>query len=301
MKIDMKQSTNSVEETLTAFLSDLSMHKSKHTVLAYGSDVKDFITCLSSLGIKKINKIKKEHAQKYLQEKKQDGYSASSLNRYYNSLHSWAVFIRRNGIRTDNFMDDVSAPSVQFIPPFVPSQDQIHKLLNMPLEGTYQGDRDRSILSLLYSSGLRAAELCALNRTDITTKSIIIRQGKRGKTRTIPVLQESIDLILDYLATWRDDDDEQAMFVSQNCKRLSGQYLSMLVSRHARNCGLNEVTPHTLRHACATHLLDAGADLRLIQEILGHSSIASTQRYTHLSSATMQEKFNQFHPRGKND
>jgi site-specific recombinase XerD len=157
------------------------------------------------------------------------------------------------------------------------------------------GVRDRAMLELLYSSGLRASELCNLDINDFKYDCVVVREGKRDKTRTIPITQEASSAIKNYL--YIRGFEEGNLFLTENRKPVRRQLLFKIVCRYANKAGIKGVTTHTLRHACATHLLDEGADIRLIQEILGHSSLTSTQRYAHLSSNKMQQMFKQFHPR----
>jgi site-specific recombinase XerD len=155
------------------------------------------------------------------------------------------------------------------------------------------------MLCLLYSSGLRASELCALEYEDFKRSSVTVRCGKRSKTRTVPITDEAMDAIMGYIDTYRGHEGGW-LFQTMLGRQIRRQLLCAIVVEYAKKARVQGVTTHTLRHACATHLLDQGADLRLIQEVLGHSSIASTQRYTHLSSGKMQEMFKQFHPREQN-
>jgi site-specific recombinase XerD len=153
------------------------------------------------------------------------------------------------------------------------------------------------MLKLLYSSGLRSQEMCNLTLEDYKGDSVHVRQGKRQSGRTVPITSEASSAIEIYL-NYRGKH-EGYLFESQNGNPMRRQYLCKMVIKYARKAGIKHVTTHTLRHACATHLLDEGADLRLIQDVLGHKSIQSTQRYTHLSSNEMQKRFKTFHPRNK--
>jgi integrase/recombinase XerD len=215
------------------------------------------------------------------------------------SIKSYCKFLRKNKLVTSDLTEDITPPKSSIKAPYVPSQDEIDRILSAPSDETESGVRDRAMLHLLYSSGLRASELCDLELEDWRGNCIIIRCGKRSKTRTVPITEEAQDEITNYVATYRQEDESKWLFVTLMGKQIKRQLLCSLVGEYAAKVGVHGVTTHTLRHACATHLLDSGADLRLIQEVLGHSSIASTQRYTHLSSNKMQEMFKQFHPRQK--
>jgi integrase/recombinase XerD len=167
---------------------------------------------------------------------------------------------------------------------------------------TESGLRDRAMIELLYSSGLRATEICDLKLNHISDMQVMVKCGKRGKTRTIPMTEQAYQWINTYVEKHRKErfsHDQGLLFVTLQGKPIRRQFLFLMIKDYVCKADLQEITPHTLRHACATHLLDQGADLRMIQEVLGHSSIASTQRYTHLSSNKMQSMFKQFHPRDK--
>jgi integrase/recombinase XerD len=175
-------------------------------------------------------------------------------------------------------------------------QIEIENILAQIDISTGRGMRDRAIIELIYSSGLRVSELCDLTIEDFRGNAITVKCGKRDKTRTVPVNAMAAKAIIEYIDTCRGKQ-RGWLFLTLMGKRMPRERVSRMIGRYATRAGIDGVTAHTLRHACATHLLDAGADLRLIQDVLGHASIASTQRYTHLSSNKMQERFQQFHPR----
>ena len=176
--------------------------------------------------------------------------------------------------------------------PRIPTRDEVEILLGQPDILTESGLRDKAMLELMYSSGLRASELCDLKIDHVQPGSVMISCGKRGKTRTIPVNDRASFWIAKYLEVRKRGPGP--FFRTVLKKPLKRQLLHVIVRSYAKQAGLEKLTPHTIRHAFATHLLDAGADLRLIQEMLGHESIATTQRYTHLSSKKMNEMFKKF-------
>jgi site-specific recombinase XerD len=201
-------------------------------------------------------------------------------------------YLRIRKIITEDLLLEVPTPRIQKKAPYVPTVSEIEAILAIPASR-----RDKAILELLYSSGLRASELCDLDIRDTSGFQIMVRCGKGGKTRTVPLTQQAYNTMAEYIQ--ERGTQPGPLFQTLMQKKLRRQLLSKIVTSYAKKAGIEGVTTHTLRHACATHLLDQGADLRLIQEVLGHSSIASTQRYTHLSSNKMQEMFNKFHPRKK--
>lgn len=288
-----------MKQTIEAFVNELSLSKSPLTVEAYKYDVSMFLEYLNTKKIKKLSALKPIHIVSYLGYCKSGGKSDASINRYYMAIRLYCRFLRRNKLIGFDLTEDIAPPKNNQKAPRVPTVEEIERILAQPDTKTDKGIRDRAILELLYSSGLRASELCSIKLQDEAGKQIRITCGKRSKTRTIPITESAKHWIARYLKVRRFEDGY--LFQSPNRKQLTRQTLCRMVNTYAKKAGVEGVTPHTLRHACATHLLDQGADIRLIQEVLGHSSIASTQRYTHLSSRKMQEMFQQFHPRKKTE
>jgi len=291
------QISNSMLESLTSFINELSLSKSTPTIEAYKYDVSRFIEHLATKNIKRAGSIKPVHIIDYLGICKKTGKSESSINRYYMAIRSFCRYLRRNKTIAIDLTQDISPPRIHQKAPRIPTIEEVDKILSQPDIQTESGLRDRAILELLYSSGLRASELCDLQLHHVSQDKVMISCGKRGKTRTVPLTTEAFSWVEKYTAI--RGDKKGPLFQTIMGKSLRRQLLCAIVVDYAKKAGVEGVTTHTLRHACATHLLDQGADLRLIQEVLGHSSIASTQRYTHLSSNKMQEMFKQFHPRRK--
>jgi integrase/recombinase XerD len=267
-------------------------NRSPKTLEAYTCDIVKFLEYLQSKGLKKVTQIKGQMIVSYLGYEKSLGKSDASLNRYYMSIRSFLRYLRIRKIITEDLLLEVPTPRIQKKAPYVPTVSEIEAILAIPASR-----RDKAILELLYSSGLRASELCDLDIRDTSGFQIMVRCGKGGKTRTVPLTQQAYNTMAEYIQ--ERGTQPGPLFQTLMQKKLRRQLLSKIVTSYAKKAGIEGVTTHTLRHACATHLLDQGADLRLIQEVLGHSSIASTQRYTHLSSNKMQEMFNKFHPRKK--
>lgn len=285
-------------DTLQEFVDQLSLSRSRVTVEAYRKDIENFLCYLVDEGVKKLGLVKPLHLVRYLGHCKTMGKSDASVARYYMAIRGYGKYLRKSGAISVDFTEDVKAPRALQKAPCIPTLEEMAHLLAMPDTTTDAGMRDRAILALLYSSALRASELCDLTIDDLRGNSVTVRCGKRGKTRTIPITEEAVQAIEEYVDQIRGRD-KGSLFLTSLSKPIRRQLLFRIISSYAHKAGLDHVTPHTLRHACATHLLDHGADLRLIQEVLGHSSIASTQRYTHLSSMKLQEKFHAFHPRSR--
>lgn len=297
MKIQ-NQISSWMRESLGSFIAELSLSKSKPTVDAYKYDVSKFLEYLHERHVRRMNSLKPLHIIDYLSECKNRGKSDSSINRYYMAIRSYCRHLRRSKSVTFDLTEDIVAPRCILKAPRIPTILEIEKIITNPNTETETGARDRAMLELLYSSGLRASELCDLKLDDFKENCIVVKCGKRSKTRTVPLTTSAAQAINAYKDKYRGKTPGY-LFQTLQGKQIRRQLLGAIVQDYASKAGVEEITTHTLRHACATHLLDAGADLRLIQEILGHSSIASTQRYTHLSSSKMQQMFQAFHPRKK--
>lgn len=287
-------------ESLNSFLEQLSLSKSKPTVDAYKYDVERFLEYLAYKGIKKLALVKPDHIISYLGYCKQGGKSDASITRYYMAIRNYCRYLRKTGMVDRDLTEDITPPMNRPTAPYVPSMQEVARILEQPNTSTESGLRDRAILELLYSSGLRASELCDLELRDVGANQVLVSCGKRGKTRSVPMNGFANTWIAQYIQQYRGTQAGY-LFLTKMRRQLRRQLLSVIVCTYAEKAGIKGVTTHTLRHACATHLLDKGADLRLIQEVLGHSSIASTQRYTHLSTNKIQEMFQHFHPRCSNE
>lgn len=287
-----------MHQSLNSYVAQLSLSKSVPTVEAYKQDIAGFLAYLNGKNIKRMSTIKPCHIIDYLGTCKTSGKSDASVNRYYMSIRSYCRFLRKTKAVSVDLTEDITPPKNSLKAPYIPTIEEVSKILHAPNLETESGARDKAMLELLYSSGLRASELCDLSLEDFKDTCIVVRCGKRSKTRTVPITQEACNAISSYIDTYRGKRPG-FLFITLLGKKLRRQLLCSIVVYYANKADVLQVTTHTLRHACATHLLDQGADLRLIQEVLGHSSIASTQRYTHLSSNKMQEMFKHFHPRMK--
>jgi len=287
-----------MNETLEAFVSHLYIKASPQTVAAYQYDVAKFMEYLTDIKIKRIASIKTDHITIYLGRCKKGGKSDSSIKRYYHSIYAFCRFLRQRKLLAID-LSEVPKPRAKIVAPRIPSMEEIALLLEKPNVATEAGLRDRAILELLYSSGLRASELCDLQLEDFAEGIIHVKCGKGNKARSVPLTDEAQHWINRYI-TERRGLEEGPLFCTLLGKPIQRRLLCTIVTEYAAKAGLQGVTPHTLRHTCATHLLDHGADLRMIQEVLGHTSITSTQRYTHLSKHKVQLMFKQFHPRAGN-
>jgi integrase/recombinase XerC len=297
-----------MKEELADFLRYLSLEKqsSVHTVKAYREDLVDAEIYFQQLlgRIPEVDSIQPRQIRSYLATLHERGLARSTIGRHLASLRSFFRFLCRRGRLTVNPTRGLRGPKKEKLLPHVLSRDEVLKLLLQPKLETGLGQRDRAILELLYSAGLRVSELAGLNVADLDIdQSICVVRGKRSKERigflgptAIDELKQWIEVRSGMLEHLRRTSE--AVFLNKNGTRLTTRSIDRLFIGYVRSADLNPATtPHTLRHSFATHLLDAGADIRSVQELLGHRSLATTQIYTHVSTQRIQECYMKAHPR----
>jgi integrase/recombinase XerD len=209
-------------------------------------------------------------------------------------------FLKREGAIAKDVTLHLDSPRMWQLIPEVLTVPEVEMLLNAPDSSMRAGARDRAVLQVIYASGLRVSEVCGLNLYDVDEQVVRVR-GKGGKERVVPIAKTAVLAIDYYLIHYRtssEDKKESPLFLSDRGKRIDRGHVWKRVKFYAKRVGITkEISPHTLRHSFATHLLENGADLRVIQEMLGHSSIATTDRYTHISQRHLVEAFQACHPR----
>ncbi|NGZ05428.1 MAG: tyrosine recombinase XerC [Magnetococcales bacterium] len=310
-----------------AFLRHLSSERrySDHTTAAYANDLHRFADFWQQrhrtpLTGQTLSVVRPADLRAFLAREHQEGKSKATLQRRIASLRSWFRFLERNGTIVDNPAATIPTPKSAIRLPRAPSEEETARLLDSPLPAeiiaqgralpTWAILRDRAILELLYGSGLRVGEICALNRQEIDLVNQEVRvHGKGGKERITPLTRPSILAVTRYLAA-RDQAMPHAphprdpLFIGVNetggDRRLNPRQIQRLLQGLRRQLGLPEkITPHALRHAFATHLLQAGADLRSIQELLGHAALSTTQRYAHLDVQALSRIYDVSHPHAR--
>lgn len=270
---------------------------SPHTLEAYRRDAQTFTDFLQRQGIDQWEKVEESHLIAFLTWKKDSEYATASLCRNLIALKVFFRFLKREGVIPQNVTLHIDTPKLWQLIPDVLSPEEIDRLFDQPDIQTIEGARDKAILETLYASGLRVSELCQLKIYDVDETFVRIK-GKGGKERVVPIGSKAIAAIDRYLS-FRDGDSQEALFITKKNRSISRVQVWRLVKDYAKQAGITKnIFPHTFRHSFATHLLDHGADLRIIQELLGHANISSTDRYTHVSRLHIQEAFQAFHPRG---
>jgi len=237
---------------------------------------------------------------------KERNYAAPTIARKVAATRSFFSFMVAEGLIKEKPSRNIDSPKIGRPLPKPISISQVRRLLEQPTKlGAPEAERDTAMLQLLYASGMRVSELVSLDSGDVDLKEGYVRCfGKGNKERLIPIHRSAVAAVTEYLEKSRPhlahDDDQRALFLNHRGERLTRQGLWQILKGYAKEAGLEkEVTPHTLRHSFATHMLSGGADLRAVQELLGHANISTTQVYTHLTTEHVRRAYEKSHPRAK--
>ena len=295
---------DSIKEFLRYLTSERNM--SEHTVRNYGVDLAQFVEYLSAVGMTEVFPDGVDHARirAFMSALGEKGASRQTVARKVAALRSFYKFQQRRGRIEVNPARTVRTPKLDKKIPVFLTIDMMERLLTAPERGTFSGSRDLAMLELIYSAGLRSFELVGLNHEDIDMERRLLRlRGKGRKERINPIGRYAAEALGNYLGlkagnAGQPDADEQAVFLNFRGKRLTTRSVRRMITHYAAMAGLpGEVSPHTLRHSFATHLLQRGADLRVVQELLGHENISTTQIYTHITSGEMRRIYDSSNPR----
>jgi integrase/recombinase XerC len=305
----------SLKKQIEFFIESLSSEKgySTNTCRAYSHDLKEFVSFIYKerfSGKKNQNSINNFTADQvdglmirgylgFLHKKNKKITIARKLS----AIRSFFRYLVKRSVILDNPLDSILTPKQKkTIPVYLP--DDIFRLLDSIRTDTLFGLRSRAIFETLYSSGIRVSELAGMNVFDIDfTKQVIRVLGKGNKERIVPVGKKALTAISDYRKKLQIEagirtDENTPLFLNRNKGRLTTRSIARILEKTAKECGLLiPVSPHSMRHSFATHLLDAGADLRVVQELLGHKSLSTTQKYTHVSIDRLMETYDKAHPR----
>jgi integrase/recombinase XerC len=242
--------------------------------------------------------------REYLQHLKDKNYQKTTVVRKLATIRSFYKCLLKKGIVTTNPLTDIPTPKVEKKIPHFLGVEEVEKLLNAPQGNGFQPGRDRAILETLYSTGLRVSELTALNVGDIdVTGEVVKARGKGRRERVMPVGSFALQAIKAYIELRAqvphiNEKDPEALFLNRFGDRLSSRSIRKIIDKYIKVTGLSEKTsPHTLRHSFATHLLNRGANLRMVQELLGHKHLSTTQIYTHVTTDAMKRAYEEAHPR----
>jgi len=291
-----------MKDYIEAFIRHLEIERgvSAHTVRAYRKDLEEFSEHVNAEPID----IEMLDVRGFIAEQIGKGLNKITVGRRLSSIRSFFNFLYREGHIKTNPAKLVSNPRVPKLLPRFLSVDEVFSLIEKPEGIGFLPARDRAILELLYSSGLRVAELAGLNMDDINIKESLIKiKGKGKKERIVPVGSKAIDALKSYsIERILLKGKDSALFLNRMGTRLTDRGVRRIVVKYAKALSIQgRIGPHTLRHSFASHLLQGGADLRVIQELLGHSSLSTTQKYTHLDITHLMDIYDKAHPvvRGK--
>ncbi len=292
---------NTYVDEYTSFMTNVR-HKSTNTVESYKRDVTQYITYLGESGIKDASMATKTTILSYLLFLQKKGKASSTVSRTLASLRSFYMFMMQKGSVASNPTLNLEAPHVEKKTPQILAGGEVEKLLEQPDISDNKGIRDKAMLELLYATGIRVSELINLDIADVNIPMsfIICRGGK--KERIIPMGKKAKDALDSYVKNSRAymirDENETALFVNCSGVRLSRQGFWKLIKYYRNQANINaEITPHTLRHSFAAHLLENGADLHSIQEMMGHADISSTQVYSRVINSKIKDVYAKAHPR----
>lgn len=266
----------------------------------YGRDVSLFLRHLKDVREEKLESASEESLIGYLAFLKSKNLKESTIFRAFMAIKVFFRFLKREGYVASNITELIDSPKLWQLLPAILTVSEVTKLLNTPDSDEEEGSRDRAILELLYGSGLRVSEAVQLDIYDVDDAFVKVK-GKGRKERVVPIGRKALSAIDSYLLHHRsnyESSSNQALFVTSKGKRVDRFLVWRKVKEYCKEAGIEKnIHPHTLRHSFATHLLDGGADLRVIQEMMGHSSIASTDRYMQVSTQHLSAAFLNFHPR----
>ncbi|MBI4431180.1 MAG: tyrosine recombinase XerC [Candidatus Omnitrophica bacterium] len=282
------------------FLAYLQAEKnaSDHTVKNYAVDLRDFAAFIGELAPDKIEYI---HVRNFLAHLKERDFSQSSISRKLACLRSFFKYMAREQLLTVNPASNIATPKREKKLPEFLNQDEMNKLINAASDATKAGRRDRAIIETLYSTGMRVSELMGLNIGDLDFVAGTLKvEGKGKKERMVPVGNTAVRAVEAYMGDRPENDKQPSspLFLNKNGTRLTDRSVRRILIKYAKRAGITkDISPHTIRHTFATHLLDRGADLRSVQDLLGHENLSTTQIYTHVTTKRLKDAYEKAHPR----
>lgn len=295
-----------MKEKVDAFIEYLHSVKntSENTRLSYKRDLKKLEKFLGEKGICDVTKIQEEHLQEYVAYLENQKFKAATVSRHVASIKAFYHFLCEEKIVEKDISHSLTAPKVEKKLPEIMSVDEVESLLAQPDDETPKGMRDKAMLELLYATGIRVTELITLKISDVNLQTGFIVCYDGSKERRVPFGQQAMVALLKYLHMGRkclaEGNDCPEIFVNCNGKAMSRQGFWKLIKYYAAKAGIQtEITPHTFRHSFAAHLVENGADLKSVQEMMGHSDISTTQMYAEISMNRMRDMYAKAHPRAR--
>lgn len=291
---------------LEEFLNYLSVERglSKNTIASYRTDLAHFIGYLEKKGMEDIDSVKRQDITNYLLYLKDNGLSSNSISRALAAIKVFYKFLAQERLAKDDVAGILESPKLIRPLPNVLGIVEVDKLLNAPDTRSWMGIRDKAALEIIYATGMRVSEAADLTLDGLNLDVGFIKcKGKGDKERVVPIGKKARDSVSRYIDKVRPrlikkGRHDSHLFLTRLGKKVSRQSLWKMIKRYTKIARIKkEVTPHTLRHSFATHLLEGGADLRVVQEMLGHADISTTQIYTHVNKERLKAIHRQFHPR----
>nr|WP_168119217.1 site-specific tyrosine recombinase XerD [Paenibacillus sp. HB172176] len=291
---------------MSAYMNHLKEEKrlSYNSITSYERDLNLFLHYLERQGIAEVCDVQRSHLSRYMLELKEQGRKTATISRHLVSLKAFFLYLTLNGIIPGDPTLHIASPKQEKKTPNVITEATTNALLDTPKTCNPSGKRDKAMLELLYATGIRVSELVALNVEHLNLQLGFIQcLGSQMKERIVPIGKPARTALTDYLDEGRDQlitdrDSQSAMFLNHLGTRMTRQGFWKMIKKYAREAQIeDEITPHTLRHSVAAHLLDNGADVRTVQELLGHSDISTTLKYSQLSRGRLKEQYISAHPR----
>ncbi len=289
---------------IESFLQYMTVEKrmSANTRQAYASDLTQYASTLTQLGVENWKEVTRSHIVKHVEELSQAGRASSSLRRAVSSIRMFHHHLKMTGVTTTDPSLYLESPKAEKQLPDTWSQAEVERLLDSVPTSDPLSLRDRAMLELLYGTGMRVSELLGLDLDDLQFELGYLQcEGKGERARIIPVSSVAQSFVERYIQQARNGlggRETEALFLNGRGGRLSRQGFWKMIKRRAKLAGIDkEITPHVLRHSFATHLLENGADLRAIQQMLGHADLATTQVYTHVNKSRLHDVYRKHHPR----
>ena len=295
-------STSQQRDLVKEFLAYIQVEKglARHTLESYGRDLKRLEQWSAKSG-KPVQDLTRPDLRKWMAQLSREGLAPSSIARAVSAARGFFRFLMLDGHLKQNPTEDLDTPQqFTYLPKFL-TEDEINRLFAAPDISTAEGIRDRAMFELMYAAGLRVSEVVSLKEADIELHAGLVKcHGKGSKERRVPVGKSAIHWLQQYAAVKASYGRATSPFLFlQGGRPLSRQFAWAAVKQHAEKAGLRDVSPHTLRHSFATHLMQHGADSRSVQALLGHSDISTTQIYTHITDRHLRAAYDRHHPRAR--
>ena len=279
-------------------------HASANTIASYRRDLKKMSRFFADRQCTDVRELRGTDLNSYVLDMESQGMSTATISRSIASMKSFFLYLLKQGEITEDYADALKPPKIEKKAPETLSIEEINLLLDQPSRLTPKEIRDKAMLELLYATGIRVSELISLDVTDVSIPGGFIKCVSNGKLRIIPMYPAAIRILNEYIHNVRPqmiaDPDEPSLFVNLSGERMSRQGFWKIIKHYQQMAQIDkDITPHTLRHSFAAHLLENGADLRSIQEMLGHSDISSTQIYAQVIKQNLKSVYQKYHPKAQ--